>query len=328
MTHKYPFLVADIGGTNARFSLVTGRTDKGYQLTQGRDLATTAYPTIEQCIGAYLKGIDGERPRYACIAVAGPVAGDEVKFTNVDWLFSTEAVRRELAFEELYVLNDFAALAYSVTHLEGHDLLEIVAGQAQELGAKAIVGPGTGLGVAALVPVQAAGSLRWLPVPGEGGQVAFAAQTPREHRVAELLQPQGYLCAQDLISGLGLVTLYNALAQLDGLQQRVTEGSEVSVRAFEQQEPLALEAMNIFCDGVGTLVGNSVMTYVATGGVYLGGGILPRMIEFFRHSGFERRMKERGALTGLMANIPVHLITHKYPALIGAAAWIDDAMSS
>ncbi len=328
MTRRFPFLVADIGGTNARFSLVTGRTEKAYQLSQGRDLATNAYPTIEQCIGDYLAGIEGERPRYACVAVAGPVAGDEVKFTNVDWLFSTEAVRRELGFEELYVLNDFAALAYSVTHLQDTDLLEIVAGKAQPLGAKAIVGPGTGLGVAALVPVHASEPQRWLPVPGEGGHVAFAAQTPREHRIAELLQPRGYLCAQHLISGLGLVTLYNALAELDGLGQRVTEGSEVSVRAFEQQQPLALEAMNIFCEGLGTLVGNSVVTYVATGGVYLGGGILPRMIDFFRHSGFEKRMKERGALNGIMADIPVHLIIHQYPALIGAAAWIDDAMSS
>jgi glucokinase len=324
MNTQYPFLVADIGGTNARFSLVTGRDEKGYQFSQSRDLATTQYPSFEACVRVYLDGLEGQQPQRACLAVAGPVADDVVRLTNVNWEFSIEAARQSLGFESMYVLNDFAALACSVPHLSGDDCIEIVSGEALENAPKAIVGPGTGLGVAALVRALD----RWIPVPGEGGHVTYAAQTAREHQLAERLQPCGYLCAQHLISGLGLVTLYNTLADLDGLPQRVTAASEVSTRAFELNEALALEAMNIFCDGVGTLVGNSVVTYVAKGGVYLGGGILPRMVEFFRQSGFERRMKERGALTGFMQSVPVYLIVHKYPALIGAAAWLEDMVAA
>jgi len=320
----FPFLVADIGGTNARFSLVTGRNEQGYQLSQGRDLATANYETFEACVQAFVEGIDGECPKRACLAVAGPVGGDEIRFTNVNWVFSIEATRKSLGFESLYCLNDFAALACSVPHLGDDDIVEIVSGVALADAPKAIVGPGTGLGVAALVRAVD----RWIPVPGEGGHVAYAAQTPREHQLAERLQSQDYLCAQHLISGLGLVTLYNTLAELDDFPDRVSDGSEVSVRAFELNEALAIEAMNIFCDGVGTLVGNSVVTYVAKGGVYLGGGILPRMVDFFRQSGFERRMKERGALAGFMDTVPVHLIVHKYPALIGAAAWLEDMVSA
>lgn len=323
MNTLFPFLVADIGGTNARFSIVTGRSNKGYQLSQSRDLATTGYDTFEACVGAYLETVEGDKPKRGCLAVAGPVSGDEIRFTNVNWVFSVEAARKALGFDAMYMLNDFAALACSVPHLSDEDTVEILPGEPLANEPMAIVGPGTGLGVAALVRAQD----RWIPVPGEGGHVAYSAQTPREHQVAELLQPEGYLCAQHLISGLGLVTLYNTLAQLDGLPNRVKDGGEVSERAFDQQEPLALEAMNIFCDGVGTLVGNSVVTYVAKGGVYLGGGILPRMIDFFRQSGFEQRMKERGALNGFMASVPVHLIVHKHPALIGAAAWLEDMLS-
>ncbi len=321
MNTLFPFLVSDIGGTNARFSIVTGRDAQGYQMSQTRDLVTGDYETFELCVGAYLETVEGQVPKRACIAVAGPVAGDEIRFTNVNWVFSVEASRKSLGFDSLLMLNDFAALACSVPHLGEGDTLEILAGEAHANAPKAIVGPGTGLGVAALVH----SADRWIPVPGEGGHVAYAAQTPREHQLAERLQSNGYLCAQHLISGLGLVTLYNTLAEIDGCSDRVTDGGEVSVRAFENDEALALEAMNIFCDGIGTLVGNSVVTYVAKGGVYLGGGILPRMIDFFRQSGFERRMKERGALTGFMDSVPVHLIVHKHPALIGAAAWLEDS---
>ncbi|MGH1373800.1 MAG: glucokinase [Cellvibrionaceae bacterium] len=323
MNTLFPFLVSDIGGTNARFSIVTGRNDQGYQMSQTRDLVTGEYQTFEACVAAYLDTLEGPVPKRACIAVAGPVAGDEIRFTNVNWVFSIEKSRQSLGFDSLLILNDFAALACSVPHLGDGDTVEILAGEAQPQAPKAIVGPGTGLGVAALVYTAD----RWVPVPGEGGHVAYAAQTPREHQLAQRLQSGGYLCAQHLISGLGLVTLYNTLAEIDNCPDRVVSGGEVSERAFDKGETLALEAMNIFCDGIGTLVGNSVVTYVAKGGVYLGGGILPRMVEFFRASGFERRMKERGALAGFMDSIPVYLIVHKHPALIGAAAWLEDSLA-
>ena len=319
MSSSFPYLVADIGGTNARFSLVTGCDDAGYRFENTRNLSTQAYPTFEACLKEYLDRVPAPRPKHACVAVAAPVTGDYVRFTNVDWAFSIDEVRQALDLEVLELMNDFAALAYSVTHLQSEDLVEIVPGQALERSACAIIGPGTGLGVAGLVPVENG----WLPIPGEAGHVAFAAVTPREHALVMARQQLGYVCVQDFISGKGLVNLYNTLAEIDGQSERVEEASEVTIKAFEQNEPLAVEAMNLFCEGLGTAVGDAALTYIAKGGVYLGGGILPRMIEFFRNSGFEQRMKAKGVQEGFMQNIPVSLIVHDNPALIGAAAWLE-----
>lgn len=316
----YPCLVADIGGTNARFSLVTGCDHGQYQLSQNHDLSSGEYPSFEACLQAYLNMIEGPKPRYACVALAGPVVGDEVRLTNVDWCFSQVSVKEQFGFDVFCALNDFAALAYSVTHLAEDDLTTIVDGTATSDAAKAIVGPGTGLGVAGLIRVQN----HWVAIPGEGGHVAYAAQCPREMAVAALMQTKGYVCAEALISGRGLVNLFNSLAEIDGSEVRVKEASEIAVLAWEQQVPLALEAWELFCQGIGTVAGDAAVMYNAKGGVYLGGGILPRNIKAFRESGFETRFKEKGVQSGFMHNIPVYLILHKHPALIGAAAWLDD----
>ncbi|MBU3069489.1 glucokinase [Aestuariicella sp. G3-2] len=316
----YPCLVADIGGTNARFSLVTGCDNGQYQLSQNHDLRTGEFPTFESCLQTYLDMIDGPRPVSACIALAGPVVGDEILMTNVSWRFSQSSVRQQFGFEVFCVLNDFAALANSVPHLQEADLTTIVQGVSNPAAAKAIVGPGTGLGVAALVR----GKDEWVVVPGEGGHVAYAAQNPREMAVAALMQARGYLCAEALISGRGMVNLFNSLAEIDGHPHRVDEASEIVTLAWEQQDSLALETWEMFCQGVGTVASDAALMYNAKGGVYLGGGILPRNIEAFRQSGFEARFKEKGIQRGFMENIPVYLILHKHPALIGAAAWLDD----
>ncbi|GAB3093451.1 glucokinase [Aestuariicella hydrocarbonica] len=316
----YPCLVADIGGTNARFSLVTGCENGQYQLAQNHDLSSGDFPSFEACLQTYLDKIEGPMPRHACVALAGPVVGDEVIMTNVNWRFSQASVKQQFGFEVFCALNDFAALANSVPHLSDSDLTTIVAGSAQPDAAKAIVGPGTGLGVAALVP----GKEEWVVVPGEGGHVAYAAQNAREMAVAALLQGKGYVCAEALISGRGLVNLFNSLAEIDGHPARVEDASEIAALAWEQQDPLALETWELFCQGVGTVASDAAVMFNAKGGVYLGGGILPRNIEAFKTSGFEARFKDKGVQTGFMSDIPVYLILHKHPALIGAAAWLDD----
>ncbi|WP_439136433.1 glucokinase [Pseudomaricurvus sp.] len=319
----YPCLVADIGGTNARFSLVTGCENGQYQLSQNHDLRSGEYSSFEACLQTYLDMIEGPMPKSACVALAGPVVGDEVLMTNVNWLFSQTAVKQQFGFEVFCALNDFAALANSVPHLHADDLATIIDGTPNPQGARAIVGPGTGLGVAALVP----GKDEWVVVPGEGGHVAYAAQSPREMAVAALMQEQGYVCAEALISGRGMVNLFNSLAEIDGNPARVAEASEIATLAWEQQDSLALEVWELFFQGVGTVASDVALVYNAKGGVYLGGGILPRNIEAFKKSGFEQRFKEKGIQRGFMENIPVYLILHKHPALIGAAAWLSDLYS-
>ncbi len=321
----YPCLVADIGGTNARFCLVTGCEAGRYQMLHQKDLRSGDYSSFEACLQAYLDSVGIACPEFACVALAGPVVGDVIHMTNVQWTFSQTRVKDQFGFQVFQALNDFTALAYSVTHLQEGDLETVLPGQPESdaPSAKAIIGPGTGLGVSALIPHGS----HWLAIPSEGGHVAYAAQTDREMALARLWQQRGYVSSETLLSGRGLVNVFNGLAELDGNSRRVEEASEIAQMAFEQQEPLALEAMNIFCEGLGTAASDVVVMFNAKGGVYLGGGILPRMVDFFRDSGFEQRFKHKGVQSGFLASVPVHLILHKHPALIGAAAWLDDHLN-
>jgi len=336
----FPWIVADIGGTNARFSLVTDRDENtgAYTLSQQRDFATADFTTFEACFDAYLAAIGSElerqRPEYACIAIAGPVNGDKVKFTNVNWHFSISEVQQHFALKRFDVLNDFAALACSVTHLGVDDCIEVRPGRALEKTAKAIIGPGTGLGVAALVH----GPHGWAPLASEGGHRGFAPQTEREMAILGMLQAErGYVCAENLLSGAGLVNIYQALAQLDNKPCGEIQPSDITERVFNADAEalvekvdaqLARETLEIFCAVLGSVVGDTALTYGAKGGVYLGGGILPRMPEFLLNSDFLARFENKGVMSHYLQDIPVQLIVHKNPALIGAAAWLETCLAS
>lgn len=315
----YPCLVADVGGTTARFSVVSGREQDYYRLDQYREFHTGDYPSFDVCLQAYLESLTGARPRSACVALAGPVLGDEVQMTNAAWGFSQLRIREQFGFEAFAALNDFAALAYAIPHLPATDLVTILEGESRPGAPKAVIGPGTGLGVAALTRVQQ----QWLAVPGEGGFMAYAAQTPREMAVASVLQQRGYLYNEALISGPGLVTLFNTLAELDRAPRRANSALEVATWAWEEGEPLALEAWEIFFQSLGSIAGDAALLYTAKGGVYLGGGILPRYVNELRNSGFGLRFKAKGLQSRFVEAIPVYLIVHPCPALIGAAAWLE-----
>ncbi len=323
----FPWLVADVGGTNARFSLVTAQDDSGFQFEHTRTLPTVAYPRFEDCLQAYLAQLPAgisDAVSAGCIAMAGPVVGDQVSFTNLDWHFSRAALQQQLGWNQLCLLNDFAALACSMPHLGDADMQQLLPGTIVPQATKAIVGPGTGLGVAALTYTP----VGWWPVPGEGGFTAYAPQSPRELAVAALLQPRMYLYTEALVSGGGLVLTYNSLAEIDGLDERVSEAAEVVDLALQQQQPLALEALQMFCENLGTAAGSAALLYGAKGGIYLGGGIVPRIVEFLQQSGFEPRLRQRGRQTAFMADIPVFLITHPYPAFLGAAAWLQQQLAT
>lgn len=315
----YPCLVADIGGTTARFSVVSGREQDHYRLDQYQEFRTGDFPSFHACLQVYWRSLTGARPRTASVALAGPVLGDEVQLTNAAWGFSQSRIREQFGFDAFAALNDFAALAYALPHLAAADLEIIIEGEAQPGAPKAVVGPGTGLGVAGLTRVQQ----QWLAVPGEGGFMAYAAQTPREMAVATLLQQRGYLYNEALISGPGLVTLFNTLAELDGAPRRADNAREVATWAWEEREPLSLEAWEIFFQSLGSVAGDAALLYTAKGGVYLGGGILPRYVTELRTSGFGQRFKSKGLQSQFVAKIPVYLILHPCPALIGAAAWLE-----
>ncbi|MEV0587194.1 glucokinase [Nonomuraea sp. NPDC050310] len=308
-----PWLVADIGGTNARFGLVT---EPGGRPEKVAVLPVAGYPTLPDAVAAYLeRNAAGVRPEAACLAMAAPVEGERYHLTNAHWAGST----RDLGIDRAYLLNDFAALAAALPYLEEEDLVPL-GGPAPGHGVKAVLGPGTGLGVGGLVPVAGG----WVGVPCEGGHVTVPVADARELEIVRVLQARGRgrVEAEDLLSGPGLVRLHQALAEVNGV-----EAAELSSAAIaECGDALCEETVEVFCAMLGSFAGNVALTLGARGGVYVGGGVLPRIVERVRASRFRERF-ETGPAEYLSA-IATTLIVASQPALTGAAAWLNQEMSS
>ncbi len=325
-----PWLVADIGGTNARFGLID---DPGNPVCDIRVLACAEYSGLAEAVDAYLADVKAPRPKVACVAVAGPVGGDRFRLTNHSWDFSIEETRITLGLDHLALINDFTALAMALPFLSPADLIAVGGDPAvveampgQALG---VVGPGTGLGVGALLPVGG----RWVPIPGEGGHVDAPAVEEREWEVIRVLKAeQGAVTAECLLSGGGLERLYRCLSVIDGTRAEPLPASLVTERGLiapgtPGADPHAREALEMFCALLGSVAGNAAVTLGARGGMFLGGGILPRMPDMLLASRFRARFDNRLRMADYARRIPVHLIIAKTPALTGAAAWIQDRLT-
>ncbi|MFG1706177.1 glucokinase [Nonomuraea sp. M3C6] len=305
-----PWLVADIGGTNARFGLVTSL---GARPSNVAVLAGADYDTLPEAVAAYLaEHAGGVRPGAACLAVAGPIDGDRYRLTNSTWAGSV----RDLDVPYARLLNDFEALAVSLPHLEGDDLVSL-GGPDPAHGVKAVLGPGTGLGVGGLVPTEHG----WTPIPGEGGHVTVPVVDQRELEIVRVLQSEGlpHVVAEHVLSGPGLVRLHRALAQVNGVTAPDLTSSDIVARL---DDSLCAETVEVFCGMLGCFAGNVALTLGARGGVYLGGGVLPRIVERVRTSSFRTRFAANPDMPGYLAAIGTALIVAPQPALTGAAAWL------
>ncbi len=320
-TAERPWLVGDIGGTNARFGLV--------QAAGGRPVRVGKVPSalhdgLASAARAYLDGIEEPvRPSAACVAVAGPVVRDRIRLTNVGWDFSVEQTRTGMGLDHLEVVNDFAALAQSLPVLGEDDLLPLGGPATDPSEPMAVLGPGTGLGVAGLVPLPGGG---WLPLPGEGGHVDAPAVEDIEAEVVRVITAErGRVSAEALLSGPGLPRLYQALAQVRGQSARKLSPREITAAGVhpEGAEPLCRETLEVFAALLGGFAGNAALTLGATGGVFLGGGVLPRIPEVLRNGRFRLRFEAKGRMTDYLKNIATVLITADNPALLGAAARLD-----
>jgi len=315
----FPYIVADIGGTNARFGLVTGEHNEQPKIEEVHVLDGDAYPTLQDAMRAYIDILGIAIPKAACIAIAGPIDGDNARMTNLNWSFTQSAVKQEFGFDKFAAINDFAALSIATSKLSEVDLTEVRTGKMDKRGNKAILGPGTGLGVAGL----AHSANGWLPIPSEGGHANVAPATAVECEVIKAAMAQhGHVSAEIFISGPGLVRLYKALAVVRGEKAETLKPNELTARALENSDPLCRETLELFCSFIGTLSGNLALTYGARGGVYLAGGILPRFVDFLKASDFTRRFEDKGVMSHYVADIPVNIISHEQPGLLGAAAWI------
>ncbi|MFD1217607.1 MULTISPECIES: glucokinase [Microbulbifer] len=315
-------IVADIGGTNARFAVAHPR-DGGYRLEHIQVVNCAKYPDFYSALGQWVETLE-ERPRAACIAVAGPVEatpqGGRVTMTNLGWDIRAEKLCSDLGLDRARVVNDFAALALSLPRLTGEDKWALRDVPPQHNGCMAVLGPGTGLGVAAII--HEAG--RYRVVPGEGGHANLSAGSERELELLQILaRTQLPVYNEYVLSGGGLVNLYRAVCALHGRQPEELTPPDVSGRGLDGSDPLCRETLIDFLNFLGSAAGDAALYYVARGGIFLGGGVLPRIESLLPESEFEQRFVTKGRLGDWLQGVRVEVLKAGYPALIGAAAWLE-----
>jgi glucokinase len=309
-------LLGDIGATNARFSLLANGA-----LGPVAELAVARYARFPDAVAAFLNGHREAAPvTHALLAVAGPVEGDRCQLTNCPWTIDGDELRTTFRLAKIRVVNDFAATAYSLPSLDATDLHPIGGGRAVPGAPMAVLGPGTGLGVACLVP----GSGEPAVIAGEGGHATFAAASEREDAVIDYLRRQlGHVSAERVVSGAGLENLYRAIAALDGSEAPSRDAAEITQNALAGRCRTAVAALDMFCAFLGSFAGNVALTFGARGGVYIAGGIAPRIVAFMGRSQFRRRFEDKGRLRPYLEAIPSNVIVHPAAAFMGLKALAD-----
>lgn len=302
-------VIADVGATSTRLALLGPAGERPAPASYRND----RFDSLQDVVRAFLADHAPGMATHGAFAVAAPIVGDEVRFTNRRWQFSVRGLARELGLERLDVINDFAAQALALPVLREGDSVAIGGGRALSRGTRAVLGPGTGLGVAGLV---AAGD-EWVAVPGEGGHVTLAAMNELESRiVARLRERFGHCSAERVLSGPGLTNLFEAVAAETGAPHEEIVPEEVTRRAAAG-DALAARCLELFFAFLGTVAGNLALSFGAVGGVFLSGGILPAVAARLESSGFRARFEDKGRYSNYLAAIPTRLITVANPALLG-----------
>jgi|SRR5450830_409931 len=313
----YPRWLGDIGGTNARFGW---QEHEGAAISHVQVLPCAEHPSLLEAAQSYLKQQGLSAPPCAAFGIANPVTGDTVAMTNHDWAFSVSALREGLGIARFLLLNDFTALALSLTQLPQALKHQVGGGQAAAHCAIGLIGPGTGLGVSGLLPLGYQN--KWIPISGEGGHVSLSATTDLEFAAIQHLQKRyGHVSAERVISGAGLVDLYHALCDLkDGQGREITTPADVMARAHDVPSSTANQALDMFCGFLGSVAGDLALTLGARGGIYIGGGIVPRLGERFETSPFRARFEDKGRFKHYLQDIPTWVIQSPVsPALQGAS---------
>lgn len=301
-------LLADIGGTNARFGFLTGN-----RITDIRILPTADHAGPASAARAYL---DGRNISAAALAIAGPVDVDVIRLTNAGWEFSRSGLAADLDLDHIHVVNDFTAQALALPLLDTGDYRRIGGPAEIPVATKAVLGPGTGLGVSGLIR----DGNDWIPLSTEGGHVTLAARTEEEDMVIAGLRDRfGHVSAERVLSGPGLVNLMDVLAAAAGSSNACAEPADVT-DAAAGGDALARRAVSLFCDFLGTVAADVALTYGARGGVYIAGGIAPRLGDLFDGSGFRARFDDKGRFSDYLRAIPTCLVTAPHPALTGLRA--------
>ena len=314
-------LAGDVGGTKTRLALATPDAG-GLRLSQVEVCESARYTGLEAIVEQYLAGAQATIER-ACFGVAGPVLAGEARITNLPWRLSEEGLRRSLGIERVWLLNDLQALAYAVPVLRPEDRAVLQEGAPDPTGAIGILAPGTGLGQGYLVW----DGERYRPGASEGGHTDFAPADALQTRLLEHLRAEyGHVSWERVLSGPGLYNIYRFLRASGGMEpawvaERLAEGDpSATISALAGRDPLCAQALDVFAAILGAQAGNLALTLMATGGIYLGGGIPPKILSKLGDGTFMRAFRDKGRLAPVLERVPVYVIRSDQAPLVGAAA--------
>jgi glucokinase len=320
MTAPYcdgPRLLADIGGTNARFALEYGPG----QIDDIQVLACADHAEFAGALDAYLQQVQISAVRHAAIAIANPVIGDAIHMTNHHWKFSIEETRRRFGFETLLATNDFTALANALPYLGRHELIHVGGDATASAGPLGLIGAGTGLGVGGLIPTDDG---NWVALKSEGGHTTFAPADALEAAILDYswrIFP--HVSFERFVSGPGIELIYRALGAIKAYPVEELGAAAIITRAVSIDDVLCRQTVDRFCAMLGTVASNLAITLGAQGGVYIGGGIVPRLGDLFTASPFRARFENKGRLGAYLAQVPTWVISAPYPAFVGIGAMLE-----
>lgn len=318
MNQGYPRLLGDIGGTNVRWAWQE-TADAALEDVSVQPCVASA--SLQEAAVHYLAARGSNRPKWAGMGVATTVTGDDVRFTNNSWQFSISGFQKALSLERCLVINDFTALALSLPVLKPKDVRAVGTGSAVAGSTIALLGPGTGLGVSGLVP-DAAG--HFTALGGEGGHVTLAATDDIQANLLGILRSKfQHVSAERVLSGAGLVNLYQAVCTMQGCVVRDLQPADVTDGAVAGTDAQCALAVRHFTQFLGNVAGNLALTLGSKGGVYIGGGIVPRLGVAFDDALFRQSFEDKGRYRDMLAAMPVWVITASNPALLGASRALD-----
>jgi len=309
-------LVADIGGTNIRI----GITDELGNIDALSVYQCNQYPSLSAVIREYITEHRFDQYNiHACLAIACPVENDLIIMTNLPWEFSKSQLKQELQLSTLLLINDYTAIAHAIPLLNDSQKVQIGQGTSIPNKPISICGPGTGLGVANLISDNG----KWISLSGEGGHVDFAPIDHLEQDILRfLLTKYSHVSYEQLLSGLGIEQIYQAISWAKQLDVPMLSAQDISTKALAQECELCELTLAQFCKILGSFAGNLALTLGSFGGVYIAGGIVPRFIEYFKDTEFRKRFEEKGRLSGFNQHIPTYVITESQPGILGAAAYL------
>lgn len=315
-------IVADIGGTNARFSRVSL---DNLTLDKVAVYPCAQFATLADALTHYMHQQQVETIKHVAIAIACPVNGDQVSMTNFHWQFSVSAMQQQLGLAALNVINDFTAVAMCLPALTAEHIIKIGGGSSQSGKPMAVLGAGTGLGVAHLLNVDG----RYIPLPGEGGHVDWAAQNEQEWFIQQTLTKQyGHVSPERLLSGPGLEAIYTALALHRQQETTPLTAAEIAQRALSGECMLARDTVAQFFASLGSVAGDLALTLSTFGGVYIAGGIVPKLLPLLADSGFRERFEAKGRFAAFNRQIATYVVTADQPGLVGAAVYLKQFLTS